>query len=128
MLYKVPRAVFEMEESLMKSRALLQRLEKGEKLLKQAVEGREISKAVELTRLFNEVALEVNDLLENAHFMHETLTTGKTTVLNRQGRPATTIKFSPHEHRIVDLWTLQSVKRLKEVFGEENIVDFEVVP
>lgn len=127
-MYKVPRAVFEMEESLMKSRALLHRLEKGQNMLQSAVQGREISKAVELAKLFNEVALEVNNLLENAQFMHETLTTGKTTVLNRKGKPVTTMQFNPNEHQVVDLWTLKSVQRLKEVFGEENIKDFEIVP
>lgn len=128
MAVEIPRAVFEMEESLARAKNILQRLDKGQKMLKDSVENGSMPRSVDLGILFNKLALEALNELENASFMHEYLTSGRTTVLDRSGRPATAIKFKPDEHRVVDLWTLKSMRILKDVFGEENLVDFEIVP
>lgn len=124
----IPRTVFEMGESLKRAKQIMARLEKGEQFIDAAIKNRSVAKAGEAVALYGRLAKELNDELEGALFMHETISTGRTTVINRKGKPITTTPFRPSEERVVDLFTLNSMRQLKEVFGEEHIVEFETDP
>lgn len=125
MTVKVPRALFEMEEKVMKTKATIQRLEKGASMLEKAVANRSMSESLELAKLFTKIAKGLVTDLEDAAFMHEFLVTGRTTVIDRFGRAVTGVPFNPNEHRVVDLFTMRSIEQLSGLFGPESIIEFE---
>lgn len=124
---QVPRPVIEMQDKLMKAKALIQRLDKGQKIIQDHAYHGSVQKAAEGARLFSQVANELNDLLEDALFIHEQLTTGKTTVISRKGKPANSSPYRSDDIVVVDAFTLRSLREIKEMFGEESIIDIEVV-
>lgn len=124
-MLEIPKSVREMQQSLEKSKQLMARLLKGQEIIEQSYKDKSIARIFEATSLFNKVAKELNDELEHALFMHECTSTGKTVLINRNGRPINVDDYVRGEQIPVDLWTLKSMKALSEVFGEENIVDVE---
>lgn len=125
-MLKIPRALFELEATLARSKELMIRLDKGEDYLAQAIKNGSLNQASDAVILFNKLAKRLNNELEDALFYHEMLTTGRTTVVDRKGRAVNTLTFNPNEERMVDLFTLRTIKQLKEVFGEDALVEFEV--
>ena len=122
-MIQIPKPLEEMNLSLVKSKQTLTRLMKGQSVIKQAFDEKSLTKAFEGVLLFNKLAMELNDELERALFMHECLTTGKTILINREGRPINVENLVEGESEPIDLWTLNSIKIMKETFGEDAIID-----
>lgn len=124
-MVEIPRSLNEMLTSIAKSKELLTRLEKGASIIEEAYQEKSLARAFEATRLYNELAAELLGELEHSLFMNECLTTGKTVLINRKGRPINIDDYVKGEAIPVNLFALKSMQQLKEVFGEENMVDVE---
>lgn len=126
-MVKIQKPVVEMSEALKKSKALIQRLDVGQTIIQESMKNGSMQKGYEAIRLFNVLAKDLNDTLENALFIHEQLSTGKTTIINRQGYPVNACESRNDQYVMVDKWTLDSLRALRDFFGEEYIQDLEIV-
>lgn len=115
----IPRVLQEMRVELQKSKALMGRLDKGQKVIAECARNQSITKAHEAILLFNRLSRELNDSLERAAFMHEILTTGRTTLISREGKPVNPLSYPADETVAVDLFALESIKKIREVFGDD---------
>lgn len=124
-MIKLPKPLEELNTSIARSKDLLARLGNGQEYIQKAHADKSIAKIFEAAILYNKLAQELNEELEHALFMHETITTGKTVLLNRKGKPINIDDYIKGETQPVDAWTLQSVQKMEEVFGKDAIVDVE---
>lgn len=124
-MVKIPRPVRQLNQSIAHSKELLTRLSKGQEYIEQAYKDKSVARVFEAAILFNKLAKELNDELERALFMHECASTGRTVLLNRKGKSINVEHYIEGEAEPVDLWTLDSIQKLRETFGEEAIVEVE---
>ena len=122
---QVPKGVIEMRNELQSAKDLLRRLEKGQKFIDSQIKSGSIVKAYEGVELFNELAKQLNNKLEDALFMHELIVTGRTVAINRHGKAVTSSQFEANEMTEVDLFSLESIKKLREIFGDDVIIGVE---
>lgn len=124
-MIKIPRSLEEYQKSMAISKKLLERMIKGQEFLEKAYEDKSFARVFEAAKLYGELAFKLNEELENALFMHECATTGQTVMMSRKGKLLNIDKYIQGEAEEVDLWTIKSMKLLKETFGEDAIVDVE---
>lgn len=116
---EIPRTVVQMREELGKAKTLIQRMNKGQHIINVNIQNGSILKAQEAMTLYARLAFDLNNHLENALFMHEAITTGRTTVVNRYGRAVNSINYPVDQTIEVDLFLLESIKLIRDVFGNE---------
>lgn len=116
---EIPKGVVQMRNELHEVKELLRRLDKGQKFIEDSIKSGSIVKAHQGVELFNKLANRLNDKLEDAIFMHELLATGRTVVVNRHGKAVIGSNFEADEMVEIDLFTIESIKKIKEIFGEE---------
>lgn len=112
-----------MYDELSKAKALLARMKNGQEFIDKSMRGANIIEASKGVRLYNKYAEEAFHHLERALFIHEFLTTGAGVVISRDGKAVKVEDIVDDKDgiRMVDPWTLRSVEKLKEVFGEDFI-------
>jgi hypothetical protein len=126
-MVKIPKPIDEMQTTLTEGKKLIARLDKGQKIIQESIQTGSVNRAFEAIRLYNKLAIQLNDNLENALFIHEQIATGRSTVINRGGYPVNASTYRNDQYMMVDLWTLNSLKQLRDFFGEEYVefVEFE---
>lgn len=124
----IPKEVVLQQERIQDTKALLARLEKGTKMIEEAIKNNEIDKLPLYGKTFLEVTNLVKESLEVISFYQEYLATGKTILIRRTGRPES--MDTTEEMMELDAFALTSLLRLSEVFGKEAIelVDLEESP
>lgn len=124
----IPKEVVLQQERIQDTKALLARLEKGTKMIEEAINNNEIDKLPLYGKTFLEVTNLVKESLEVISFYQEYLATGKTILIRRTGRPES--MDTTEEMMELDAFALTSLLRLSEVFGKEAIelVDLEEPP
>lgn len=115
----IPKELELQQARIQDTKALLARLEKGTKLIEEAVKNNEVDKLPLYGKTFLEVTNLVKESLEVISFYQEYLATGKTILIRRSARPESMETSS--ETVEVDAFTLASLIRLTEVFGKEAI-------
>lgn len=115
----IPKELELQQARIQDTKALLARLEKGTKLIEEAVKNNEVDKLPLYGKTFLEVTNLVKESLEVISFYQEYLATGKTILIRRSARPESMDTSS--ETVEVDAFTLGSLIRLTEVFGKDAI-------
>lgn len=122
----IPRELVLQQDRIKDTKALISRLEKGTKLIEEAVRTGDADKLPLYGKTFLEVAALVKESLEVLTFYQEYLATGKTILIRRTGRPEA--METTDELVEVDAFTLASLIRLGELFGESAIELVDVEP
>lgn len=115
----IPKELALQQSRIQDTKALLARLEKGTKLIEEAVKNNEVDKLPLYGKTFLEVTNLVKESLEVISFYQEYLATGKTILIRRSARPES--MDTSTETVEVDAFTLASLIRLTEVFGKDAI-------
>lgn len=125
-MVKIPKAVKENQERIIKSREILTRMNKGEKIIKKSYEEKSIALSFEAIRLYGTLARELFALLEQALMFSEYSATGRTIMITREGKA---INIAPQAEGEVEIdpWSLLTMEKLRAVFGDEveNMIEFK---
>jgi hypothetical protein len=116
---KVPAGTVEYQESLKKAKATLIRLNKGSKMLEEAILSRETLQAEKIIRHWEKLARELFVELEIATLIHQQNLTGNSVVAKADGTPIKIEEIMDTKPVDIDPWTLISLEKLKTVFGED---------
>lgn len=127
----VPPGTNEYQESVRKAKEYLVRLNKGSKLLENAVKGNKFVEAQKLVRQWDKLSKELFVELETATILHQHMLTGNQVLLRSDGKSLVKLEdiTDPTKDKL-DPWTLLSLEKLVAVFGPEvkNIIEFVEEP
>ena len=115
----IPKELALQQARIQDTKALLARLEKGTKLIEEAVKNDEVDKLPLYGKTFLEVTNLVKESLEVISFYQEYLATGKTILIRRSAKPESMTTST--ETVELDAFTLATLIRLTDVFGKDAI-------
>ena len=127
---KKPIVLDQLSDNTVELKKLLTRLNKGVGYIDRTLGNGNVVDSAKAARLFRDIAEETTKLIEDSLFIHEFLTTGATVLVTRQGKPVkaeSVIGDNLHDYTFVNAFTVSSVEKLKEVFGEDYIKFIEIV-
>lgn len=125
---KIKKPQRDMENHLFESKELLRRLANGDQYISSAMKKGNIIDASKGVRLFLKYAREMQDHLEQALFIHEMLTAERTVLVTKDGKPvkAEEVLEGIDEYEVLTPFTLTSIEKMKEVFGEDYFTILEI--
>jgi hypothetical protein len=124
----VPVGTKEYQESIRKAKELLVRLNKGSRMLSDAVRNNEYAKAQKILSLWDQLSKELFAELEIATLLHQHMLTGNQVLLKSDGRTLIKLEDVADTNAFeLDPWTLISLEKLVTVFGPEvkNVIEFK---
>jgi hypothetical protein len=115
----VPPGTVEYQQGIRKSKDYLIRLEKGKKMLEEAMRQNELLTAQKILRTWNKLANEMFLELEMATLLHQSIITGNKVLVRANGRYVKFEELANSETIELDPWLLLSLEKLKYVFGDD---------
>lgn len=119
---KLPRGTEEYQRSIIDCKNELMRLKKGKTKIKEALDKREIVRAVKLLDLWDEVSSNLFEELEKVILIHQHYAMNKSLVVRSDGtlvKIEDLINGNPEDYVEVDPFILTTIEKLKGVFGDD---------
>lgn len=125
---KIKKPQRDMENHLFEGKELLRRLANGDQYISSAMKKGNIIDASKGVRLFLKYAEELQHHMEQALFIHEMITAERTVLVTKDGKPvkAENVLEGIDEVETLSPFALESIKKMKEVFGEDYFSILEI--
>ena len=122
----------EYQKKVLKAKKIIDRMNKGKKIIEEKINNSEINSAFEGMRLYSALSIQLFQTLEECTLLHEHLAFGKKILLKRTGEAVNVKEMFAQAGEKVEIspWELNSLQVLERIFGEDlkNIVEFADTP